>query len=193
MNNNVGINMSYNMNNMNNNMNNINNIQDPVVLTRLKKEFQLCLEDNDLIQIGCNFGLDNNNIFTWKVTMTGPVNTPYEGGLFKLSIIFPKDYPSHGPEFRFRNRMYHLNVINDESNKEFGHICVNSINEWKGTGKVKGSFYTVKQALFDIFCLFYNQGVDSAFDEKMAADYKNNPEAFNQEAKKWTEMYAPQI
>ena len=182
-NNNMMGNMNYNCN-----MNYMN--QNQQTLTRLTKEFQLCTQDNDLIQIGCNFGLDNNNIYTWRVTMVGPVNTPYEGGLFTLSIVFPNDYPSHGPEFKFKNRMYHLNVINNPNNREFGHICVNSINEWKGTGKVKGGFYTVKQALFDIFCLFYNQGIESAFDENMAMDYKNNPTAFNQEARKWTQLYA---
>ena len=182
-NNNMMNNMNYNYN-----MNYMN--QNQQTLTRLTKEFQLCTQDNDLIQIGCNFGLDNNNIYTWRVTMVGPVNTPYEGGLFTLSIVFPNDYPSHGPEFKFKNRMYHLNVINNPNNREFGHICVNSINEWKGTGKVKGGFYTVKQALFDIFCLFYNQGIESAFDENMAMDYKNNPTAFNQEARKWTQLYA---
>ena len=199
MNNNMNnnMNMMNNMNNMNNinihNSMNMNNNQNPVALTRLNKEFQLCQQDNDLIQIGCNFGLDNNNIFTWRVSMVGPVNTPYEGGLFTLSIVFPNDYPSHGPEFKFKNRMYHLNVINNQLDREFGHICVNSINEWKTTGKVKGGFYTVKQALFDIFCLFYNQGVDSAFDEQMAENYKSNPDAFNKEAKKWTQMYATPI
>ena len=171
-------------------MNNMNIMNNPQVLTRLTKEFQFCTQDNDLIQIGCTFGLENNNIFTWRVTMVGPVNTPYEGGLFTLFIIIPFDYPNHGPEFKFKNKMYHLNVINNEYHKDFGHICVNSINEWKLTGKVKGDIYTVKQALFDIFCLFYNQGVESAYDENMAFSYKQNPELFNAEARKWTEMYA---
>ena len=72
------------------------NMMNQQVLTRITKEFQLCQQDNDLIQIGCTFGLENNNIYTWRVTMVGPVNTPYEGGLFTLYIIFPFDYPNHG-------------------------------------------------------------------------------------------------
>ena len=51
--------------------------------------------------------------------------------------------------------------------------------------------YTVKQALFDIFCLFYKQGVISAYDPKMAQDYENNTEKFNEEARRWTKEYAP--
>ena len=130
-----------------------NNIASPQTLTRITKEFQLCQQDNDLIQIGCNFGLENNNIMTWRVSMVGPANTPYEDGLFTLNIIFPNDYPSHGPEFRFKNKMYHLNVNSKENDPEFGHVCLSSVNSWRVSGQVKGSFYTVKQALFDIFCI----------------------------------------
>ena len=181
-NNNNMNNNNMNMNNMNMNMNNA--AMNQQVLTRLSKEFQLCLQDNDLIQIGCNFGLENNNLFTWRVTMIGPVNTPYDGGLFSLLIIFPQDYPNHGPEFKFLNKIYHLNVDNT------GHLCLTSTNEWHVSGKVKGNFYTVKQALFDVFCLFHHQGADSAYDEKMAQTYLQNPEEFNKVAKEWTKLYA---
>ena len=161
-----------------------------MVFTRLSQEYQLCTQDNELITIGCNFGLENNNMFTWRITMVGPRNTPYEGGLFTILAIFPNDYPNHGPEFKFVNRIYHLNV--DFKNPDsIGHICINSINEWRITGKVKNKpFYTVKQALFDIFCLFYNQGVEGAYDEKMAELYRKDPNRFNEEARKWTQLYA---
>ncbi len=183
-------NNNFNMNNFN--MNNYNNMSfnNPVVLSRLSKEFQLCSQDNDLIQIGCNFGLENNNIFTWRVTMVGPVNTPYDGGLFTFLIEFPPDYPNHGPEFKFKNKMYHLNVVHNEYQKDFGHICVASINSWRVSGLVKGMPYTIKQALFDIFCLFHNQGIDSAYDENMKNKYVLNPAQFNEEAKLWTKQYA---
>ena len=160
------------------------------VLTRLTQEYQLCTQDNDLIQIGCNFGLDNGNIFNWRVTMVGPRGTPYEGGLFTITATFPQDYPNHGPEFKFVKKIYHLNV-DFKNEDQLGHICINSINEWRLTGKVTNKpVYTVKQALFDIFCLFYNQGVEGAYDEQMAYDYQHNRQKFNDEAKKWTRDFA---
>ena len=163
---------------MNNNM----------VLLRLREEYSLCTQDNDLIQIGCNFGLENNNIQRWRITMLGPRNTPYEGGLFTILAIFPDDYPNHGPEFKFVNKIYHLNV---DFKNDLGHICISSINAWRVSGQVPGKpVYTVKQALFDIFCLFHNQGVEGAYDEKMAELYKNNPKKFNDEAKNWTQKFA---
>jgi len=158
------------------------------LMSRLKQEYDLCVQDNDLIQIGCNFGLDNNNIYIWRVTMIGPGGTPYEKGLFTIKVIFPQDYPNHGAEFKFMNKIYHLNV---DCKNDFGHICINSLNDWRIRGQVKDlPFFTIKQALFDIFCLFYNQGVDSAYDQEMADLYKNNPDQFNAIARQWTSMYA---
>ena len=162
------------------------------MLSRLKQEFDYCTKDDDLVQIGCSFGLVNdNNIYHWIITMTGPKGTPYEGGLFKIKADFPEDYPNHGPELKFINKIYHLNVnfTNDP-----GHICINSINSWRLTGKVRDQpFYTMKQALFDIFSLFYKQGVGSAYDQKMADLYENHKDQFNQIARKWTQLYAPMM
>ena len=124
--------------------------------------------------------------------MIGPQNTPYAGGLFYINVYFPENYPSKGAEFRFINRIYHLNV--DWKNKDsYGHICLSSLNEWATTGKVKSKpCYGVKQALFDIFCLFYNQGIESPYDESIANQYKNNRPEFDAMAKDWTEKYAKQ-
>ena len=160
-------------------------------MARIQKEFFLCQKDSDLIQIGCSFGLEvENNFNVWKVSMLGPQNTPYAGGVFTIKVYFHQEYPNKGAEFRFVNKIYHLNV--DWKNKDtYGHICLSSLNEWHTTGKVKAKpCYGVKQALFDIFCLFYNQGIDSPYDEAIAEQYKNRRQEFDALALKWTKEYA---
>ena len=118
--------------------------------------------------------------------MVGPRNTPYEGGLFEILIEFPTDYPNHGPEFRFKNKIYHLNV--DPKN---GLICIASLNSWRCSGQVRGrEIYNIKHALIDIFCLFYENHPEGVFSSKMAEQYLNNPEQFYEEAKNWTKKYA---
>ena len=150
----------------------------------LKKEFDQ-LQRDPILSLGCTVGLPNpSNIFKWKLSLLGPQDTPYAGGMFFLSVDFPEGYPNVKPEIRFINKIYHLNVDNT------GHLCLTSTNEWHVSGKVKGNFYTVKQALFDVFCLFHHQGADSAYDEKMAQTYLQNPEEFNKVAKEWTKLYA---
>ena len=183
-------NMMYGMNMCNNMTMTLENYS---TLSRLIKEFKLCCQDSFLPEIVNNFRLDEDNIFRWKVDMKGPKNTPYEEGLFTILIIFPKNYPKHGPEFRFVNKIYHLNVDCKEHTKTeyFGHISLSSLNEWNTTGRVSGRpLFSVKFALLDIFSLFYNQGTESPYDEEMAYLYKSTPEIFNIEAKKWTKQYA---
>ena len=160
-------------------------------IARIKKEFELCCQDGDLIQIGCSFGLVNQDDYNvWKVSMIGPSKTPYEGGVFTINVYFPDEYPNKGAEFRFVNKIYHLNV--DFENKEtIGHICLSSLNEWHTTGKVSNKkCYGVKQALFDIFCLFYNQGIESPYDPKIAEEYRDRRQEFDAKAREWTQKYA---
>ena len=158
------------------------------VYDAISYEFKKCQQDEDLPKIGCFFKLKDNDMYQWKVTMCGPKETPYENGIFTILILFPPDYPLHGPEFKFINKIYHLNV---DFKNDLGHISLNHLNEWRIRGKVS-SFptYGIKQALFDIFCLFFDQGVQSAYDDKMADQYEKNRPEFDKEAKKWTQKFA---
>ena len=122
--------MNMMMNNMNINPLNSHKIlrKEEMAKARLQKEFYLCSQDDDLKQIVYNFRLYKDILFIWRVTMKGPRKTPYEGGLFTIQIYFPDDYPSRGPDFRFCNLVYHLNVeITSPSN--LGHISLNFLNE----------------------------------------------------------------
>ena len=164
--------------------------QSQKTLNRLKKEFQLCTQDIELKGLGCQFQMENNNCFIWRVTLKGPPETPYEGGIFTIRITFPYNYPSAGPEFRFLNPIYHLNVdIVDQT--KLGHICLNFLNEWTSTGKVaEKPGYGVKQALIDIFCLFYNQNVKSAYSDAIGKEYESDKNKFNATAKLYTQKFA---
>ena len=68
---------------------------------------------------------------------------------------------------------------------------MNFLIEWTTTGRVvEKPCYGVKQALIDIFCLFDNQNIKSAYNETMAQEYQSNIAAFNSKAKEYTQKYA---
>ena len=41
---------------------------------------------------------DEANLMHWKGTLKGPTGTPYEGGIFKIDIQLPADYPFVPPK-----------------------------------------------------------------------------------------------
>lgn len=49
----------------------------------------------------------------WVASIVGPRGTPYEAGIFFLSVDFPEDYPFSPPAIKFLTKIYHMNVGED--------------------------------------------------------------------------------
>lgn len=60
------------------------------------------------------------------LVITGPQDTPYENGHFKLNIEIPQNYPYDPPIMRFDTRVYHPNI------DEEGRICLDSLKHGSG-------------------------------------------------------------
>lgn len=50
-----------------------------------------------------------NNLFNWDAMVFGPENTPWEGGMFKLQLVFTEEYPIKPPKIRFLSKVFHPN------------------------------------------------------------------------------------
>ena len=51
----------------------------------------------------------DDSLINWKGTILGPPETPYEGGVFHLSIILD-EYPMSKPKIKFITKIYHPQV-----------------------------------------------------------------------------------
>ena len=139
----------------------------------LKKEFN-ALKNNPITSLGVTVGLVNeSNIFQWKISMVGPQDTPYAGGIFFLQADFPDNYPKGKPNIKFLTKIFHCNVFN------WG-ICISTLNNWKPT--------PMEKVLSDIFALFYANNPDNS--GQPSREYKNNRPLFEQHCREWVKLYA---
>ena len=144
----------------------------------LKDQYNELLND-PILSLGVTVGLiTEGNFFHWRISLLGPQDTPYGGGLFTLTADFPDDFPDSGPEVKFTNKIYHLNVDPND-----GHICISTLNYWK-----KGRRMT--KVISDIFALFYAQNPNDPYKREMAKEFNENRSEFDRKAREWTQKYA---
>lgn len=100
---------------------------------------------------------DGDNLFQWTGTIHGSDATVYSGLKYRLSMMFPKDYPYTAPTVKFVSGCFHPNV--DLS----GNICLDILKDkWSAT-------YTVKTILLSIQSLLDEPNNESPLNNEAAA------------------------
>ncbi|KAM4874258.1 ubiquitin-conjugating enzyme E2 D4 isoform 2-T2 [Thomomys bottae] len=73
----------------------------------------------------CLETLRSLKVFHWQATIMGPNESPYQGGVFFLTIHFPTDYPFKPPKVAFTTKIYHPNINSN------GSICLDILrSQW---------------------------------------------------------------
>lgn len=146
-----------------------------MALRRIQKEL------NDLQRdppANCSAGPIGEDMFKWEGMILGPNDSPYQGGVFKLEILFPVDYPFKPPKVQFTTKIYHPNI------NAAGLICLDILKQqWSPA-------LTISKVLLSITSLLTDPNPDDPFVPEIAQLYKANKAKYEENARQHTLRYA---
>lgn len=146
-----------------------------MALRRIQKEI-LDLKNDP--PANCSAGPIDSDPYLWEAAILGPEDSPYSGGIFKLSIQFPVDYPFKAPHIQFKNKIYHPNINSQ------GIICLDILKgQWSPA-------LTLSKILLSICSLLTDPNPADPLVLEIARLYTSNRSAYEEEARRWTLLYA---
>lgn len=117
---------------------------------------------------------EDGDAFHWKASINGPADTPYEGGVFKIDIKFPQDYPFKAPKLLFLTKIYHPNINSS------GSICLDILgSQWSPV-------LTVPKTLLSLSSLLTDPNPDDPLVSKAANEFKSDRPKYDANARQWT-------
>jgi len=119
-----------------------------------------------------------NNLRYFNVIISGPSNSPYEGGIFKLELFLPEEYPMAPPKVRFLTKIYHPNI------DRLGRICLDILKDkWSPA-------LQIRTVLLSIQALLSAPNPDDPLANDVAEMWKTNEVEALKTAKQWTATHA---
>ena len=112
-----------------------------IAINRLLREYnKLQTEKIDNITIE-----KSNDLMVWFAKIKGPVNSPYEDGVFNIQLTFSHEYPIKAPSVKFLTQIFHPNIYRD------GKICVDILqpHEWSPSQNISSILISILSLLMD--------------------------------------------
>eukprot|EP00878_Enallax_costatus_P043477 GHUV01051472.1.p1 GENE.GHUV01051472.1~~GHUV01051472.1.p1 ORF type:complete len:145 (+),score=15.40 GHUV01051472.1:64-498(+) len=129
---------------------------------------------------GISASPSEDNLRYFNVMILGPTSSPYEGGVFKLELFLPEDYPMAPPKVRFLTKIYHPNV------DKLGRICLDILKDkWSPA-------LQIRTVLLSIQALLSAPNPDDPLADNVAKHWKENEREAMETAHQWTRQYATQ-
>lgn len=124
--------------------------------------------------------LVNDNMQEFYIKFKGPTETPFEGGLWKVHVELPDQYPYKSPSIGFVNRIFHPNI--DELS---GSVCLDVINQT----------WSPMYDMINIFEVFLPQllrypNPSDPLNGEAAALLMREPKAYDAKVKEYVMRYA---
>lgn len=129
----------------------------------------------------CSAGPRGDNLYVWDAMIMGPSDSPFSGGIFKLEIHFPVNYPFKPPKVVFLTKIYHPNINSN------GSICLDILkDQWSPA-------LTINKVLLSICSLLTDPNPKDPLVADIARQYEQKRDEYDATAQMWTVKYASGI
>ncbi|THW34856.1 hypothetical protein D6D22_08413 [Aureobasidium pullulans] len=92
---------------------------------KMMSDYEVTLvNDNSTLWLTSLLSIHVADLQEFFVRFKGPEETPFQGGLWKIHVELPDQYPYKSPSIGFVNRIFHPNI--DELS---GSVCLDVINQ----------------------------------------------------------------
>merc|ERR1712070_226422 len=119
-----------------------------------------------------------DNLRYFNVIIAGPDASPYQGGIFKLELFLPGEYPMVPPKVRFLTKIYHPNI------DKLGRICLDILKDkWSPA-------LQIRTVLLSIQALMSAPNPDDPLANDVADHWKSDEPMAIKTARDWTKLYA---
>ncbi|KAJ7079569.1 ubiquitin-conjugating enzyme/RWD-like protein [Mycena belliarum] len=72
--------------------------------------------------------ISESDFFTWEALISGPQDTPFEGGVFAAKLTFPTDYPLSPFKMKFEPPLFHPNSAYLSTFYPDGTVCISILH-----------------------------------------------------------------
>mmetsp|Transcript_17275 Transcript_17275/g.42324 ORF Transcript_17275/g.42324 Transcript_17275/m.42324 type:complete len:160 (-) Transcript_17275:274-753(-) len=125
----------------------------------------------------------SQDLFKWVCGIPGKKKTLWEGGLYKVTMKFPEDYPTKPPKCQFTPPLFHPNVYPS------GTICLSILDEEKGWKPG----ITVKTILLGIQALLTEPNINDPAQQEAFDMYRQDRSGYDSQIRKQARKYAPDL
>lgn len=120
------------------------------------------------------------DMMKWECGIPGKADSPWAGGIYKLIMTFPDDFPSRPPACKFDPPLYHPNVFPS------GTVCLSILNEDKDWAPT----LTIKQILLGIQELLDNPNLADPAQREAYMMCKHDRSAYEERVRELAKVYA---
>lgn len=123
------------------------------------------------------------NLFNWECAIPGRKDTIWEGGLYRIRMLFKDDFPSTPPKCKFEPPLFHPNVYPS------GTVCLSLLDEnkdWKPS-------ISIKQLLIGIQDLLNHPNIEDPAQAEAYQIYCQNRAEYEKRVKKEAVKYAAEL